>query len=93
MFRTVFMGCLVVFSKRSYLGSCTLDNGTTIRNPNCGQRVADDYARVPQNAGWFFTLPATVVILCKPAVSPGHWFLPDQGRQRSFHVDVSFLFL
>ena len=35
------MGCLVVFSKRSYLGSCTLDYGTTVCNPNRGQRVAE----------------------------------------------------
>ena len=48
------MACLVVFSKRSYLGSCTLDYGTTVCNPNCGQRVADDYARVPESAGWSF---------------------------------------
>ena len=34
------MGCLVVFSKRSYLGSCTLDHRTTVCNPNRGQRVA-----------------------------------------------------
>ena len=48
------MGCLVVFSKRSYLGLCALGHGTTIGNPNCGQRVADDHARVPESAGWSF---------------------------------------
>ena len=44
------------FVKLSYLGSCTLDYGTTVCNPNCGQRVADDYAWVPKSGGWFFLL-------------------------------------
>ena len=48
------MGCLVVFSKRRYLGSCTLDLRTTVCNPNRGQRVADNYTRVPKSAGWSF---------------------------------------
>ena len=54
MFRNVFMGCLVVFSKRSYLGSCTLDYGTTVCKPNRGQRVADYYTRMPKSAGSYF---------------------------------------
>ena len=36
------------------LGSCTHDYGTTVCNPNCGQRVADDYARVPRSSVFFF---------------------------------------
>ena len=56
MFRDVFMGCLVVFSKRSYLGSCTLDHRSTVCNSNRGQRVADYYTRVPKSAGFFFLL-------------------------------------
>ena len=48
------MGCLVDFSKRSYLGSCTLDHGTAVGNPNCGQSGADYCTRVPKSAGWSF---------------------------------------
>ena len=54
VFRNVFMGCLVVFSKRPYLGPCTLDFRTTVCNPNRGQRVADYYTQVPNSAGRFF---------------------------------------
>ena len=54
MFRDVFVGCLVVFSTRSYLASCTRDYGTTVCNPNRGHRVADYYTWVPKSAGWSF---------------------------------------
>ena len=54
MFRDVFVCRLVIVVKRSNLGSCTLDNGTAVSYPNCGQRVADDHARVPKSAGCFF---------------------------------------
>ena len=39
----------------SWVGSCALDYGTAVGNPNCGQRFADDNARVPESiclASW-----------------------------------------
>ena len=47
------MGRLINFVKRSHLRFCTLDYGTAVGNPNCGQRVADDNARVPKSICWF----------------------------------------
>ena len=69
MFRNVFMGCLVVFSKRSYLGSCTLDHRATVCTPNLGQRVADYYTRMPKSAGWSFLLRGAGLVsidVCDP---------------------------
>ena len=43
---------LIIVVKRSHLGSCTLDYGTAVGYPNCGQRVADDHARVPKSVCW-----------------------------------------
>ena len=53
LFRDVFTGRLVIVVRRSHLRSCTLDYGTAGGNPNCGQRVAGDNARVPKNICWF----------------------------------------
>ena len=47
------MGRLVILVKRSHLRSCTLDCGTAVGSPNCGQRVADDNARLPKSICWF----------------------------------------
>ena len=62
VFRDVFMGRLVILVKRSHLRPCTLDNGTAVGNRNCGQRVADDHARVPKSVYWFLG--------CIPSTSP-----------------------
>ena len=47
---------LVIVVERSHLGSCTLDYGTAVGNPNSGQRVADDHARVPRKRLLVFLL-------------------------------------
>ena len=61
--RDEFMGRLVILVKWSHLESCTLDSGIAVGNPNCGQRVADDSARVPKSVCWFLG--------CIRSVSPG----------------------
>ena len=53
VFRDVFVGRLINFVKRSHLRFCTLDYGTAVGNPDCGQRVADDNAGVPKSVCWF----------------------------------------